>query len=1095
MPFLFPAVSAAVCDIAIIYLSRSDSVFRDPDDEVSSRLVYQSSYVFPTAAIRIFLLMIPLPYHSYNGTALKWPHLYLLLYGGTLLVLLLHMLSLSMIDPESLGLLVPSQVAPTPQEITVRNLWFVLILSLVADFCHLTLFLHVRSTAPADVELSEGRPKVLLYYVKEREETELDSLISRQDQTFDQRESTDPSNRIGQISNKFVLEVQSRINHAKTEWTKQLDDYRVRSGGGQDLLQRPLTPFRVLLQLFAYEDVLSNGKLDAVYHQDEGAALMFFVPQLLSFLLHGAYDCSPRLEEWILETCKRNIYFAHRCYWFLRAWSLEASNTKMFKSNSLTSFEASSEESDSFSLDAPGSKFLPEERAVIEQLLNRVIQCGEEPAQLLNFGSGLESESSLSTDGTTSSPSALMFATESGAIPIDPITGIPSVKHWDCVAARRKYGFLPLDQALASPNQTRNSDEGPYFDATPAFLDALLNVADNLFRVQREHRNDEFRRQLKLLEVQALPSNAIYLPLQDVNHRVWRIVADESIAISTKERVPCIICMEVVEYADTEKAQRWDVRRLLEQMSPPEAHLLPDLGVLSERELINRFRYGHRDPHRRDTAFEKLRYGVRHGMQNLHLDQMKTSMQAQIEKLRDTTNIQDFWSLNLPETLEGEEDEEDNDHAPLHTLEPAVSTDIERGVPNETTGTPSKPGGLFTVPNPKSPATPASEMGQWTSPCKVENVDQTLADTTKDVLITPPNLNPTSYQRTDGQFTHGSLQQSGKNALNGKNSGGASNGNKLPSETQGLDRKGAHGPVPPRVPTKPPPVVFKENWKEKEDRLRASSAFGSHPGWKLLPILVKANDDLRQEQLASQLIYRISVILARERVPVWLCPYSILALTETGGLIEAIPDTISIASLKKNDPNYTSLKGFFNSYFTDPDDLANAKANFCESLAAYSIVCFLLQIKDRHNGNILIDNKGHLIHIDFGFFFLSSPGKNTGFESAPFKLTREFVDVMGGPDSRLFRIFRMLCYRSFLALRRHCMEIILLVEMLKTGNEHLACFRGRPDDAIKELRQRFRLDLNDRACLEYVNALIDESLENWRTNWYDRYQRYCVGVL
>ena len=299
----------------------------------------------------------------------------------------------------------------------------------------------------------------------------------------------------------------------------------------------------------------------------------------------------------------------------------------------------------------------------------------------------------------------------------------------------------------------------------------------------------------------------------------------------------------------------------------------------------------------------------------------------------------------------------------------------------------------------------------------------------------------------------------------------------------------------PRPPLKPPPVVFKENWRQKEERLRSRSAFGAHPGWRLLPLLVKADDDLRQEQLASQLIYRMALILARENVPVWLCPYEILATTDRGGIIEAIPDTISIASLKKNNPNFTSLKDFFVSYFDEVDDLAGAKANFCESLAAYSIVCFLLQIKDRHNGNILLDNRGHLIHIDFGFFFLSSPGKNTGFESAPFKLTRDFVELLDGPDSRLFRTFRVLCYRTFIALRRHCMEIILLVEMLKKGNEDLACFRERPDDAIQELRRRFRLDLNDRACMEYVNALIDESLENWRTNWYDRYQRYCVGIL
>lgn len=75
------------------------------------------------------------------------------------------------------------------------------------------------------------------------------------------------------------------------------------------------------------------------------------------------------------------------------------------------------------------------------------------------------------------------------------------------------------------------------------------------------------------------------------------------------------------------------------------------------------------------------------------------------------------------------------------------------------------------------------------------------------------------------------------------------------------------------------------------------------------------------------------------------------------------------------------------------------------------------------------------------------------------------------------------------------MEIIMVVEMLKDGNENLQCFRGQPALAIQQLRERFRLDLNDRACKEYVNCLIDDSIENWRTDWYDRYQRYFVGVL
>ena len=106
-------------------------------------------------------------------------------------------------------------------------------------------------------------------------------------------------------------------------------------------------------------------------------------------------------------------------------------------------------------------------------------------------------------------------------------------------------------------------------------------------------------------------------------------------------------------------------------------------------------------------------------------------------------------------------------------------------------------------------------------------------------------------------------------------------------------------------------VIFREKWAEKEKRIRSQSPYGSCEGWRLIPVIVKSNDDLRQEQFAYQLILQFQRIFKKAHGNLlWLRPYSILATSSTAGLIEAVPDTISLDALKKKSPNYVSLNAF-----------------------------------------------------------------------------------------------------------------------------------------------------------------------------------------
>ena len=282
---------------------------------------------------------------------------------------------------------------------------------------------------------------------------------------------------------------------------------------------------------------------------------------------------------------------------------------------------------------------------------------------------------------------------------------------------------------------------------------------------------------------------------------------------------------------------------------------------------------------------------------------------------------------------------------------------------------------------------------------------------------------------------------------------------------------------------------FTESWQHKSARVQQTSPFGQYSSWALRGFLIKANDDLRQERLAMQVISKCHQIFAANDLRIYLRPYTIMPIDSNSGLIEYIPNSISLHSLKSTYSNFTLAEAFLALW---PYNFSQAQENFARSMAGYSLISYILSLKDRHNGNILVDNEGHLIHIDFGFFLNSSPG-NMGFESAPFKLTDEMIDLMGGLEGEMFKLFKGLLCEGFLKIREKLDEICGFVEIMANGSG-FQCF-GDGDKVVFELRERFFPGLEGGDLLVKVGEIIEGSARNWRTNVYDLYQNKVNGIF
>ena len=233
--------------------------------------------------------------------------------------------------------------------------------------------------------------------------------------------------------------------------------------------------------------------------------------------------------------------------------------------------------------------------------------------------------------------------------------------------------------------------------------------------------------------------------------------------------------------------------------------------------------------------------------------------------------------------------------------------------------------------------------------------------------------------------------------------------------------------------------------------------------------IVKGNDDLRNDAVLQQLFSLLDSVSS-------LRSYKVVPITACAGIAEWVSGTVTVGNylvgypseatgahcryhpgeLAPNDaktrmvqvrqqskgdnstilatykdeicPNFSpTMRYFFYENFHTPVAWYAAQTAYASSVAATSIVGFIVGLGDRHPNNILLDvTTGEVVHIDYGICFdagrfLKIP------EIVPFRLTRDMVDGLGSLGTQ--GPFAKMCEDVLVSLKTNSALVTAVVEV------------------------------------------------------------------
>lgn len=249
-------------------------------------------------------------------------------------------------------------------------------------------------------------------------------------------------------------------------------------------------------------------------------------------------------------------------------------------------------------------------------------------------------------------------------------------------------------------------------------------------------------------------------------------------------------------------------------------------------------------------------------------------------------------------------------------------------------------------------------------------------------------------------------------------------------------------------------------------------------------IILKRDMYLRKENIVSSLIMSLQNKLylqaQKNRLDKFeLIPtYKILMISSNLGIIEFVENSVTLRYI--NMKNYT-LQNYIYEY-NKTQVIDNIKERFVKSLSISSCLSYILGLGDRHLDNIMVNKRGQIFHIDYGYI-MENPITNI-FGAPVIRITNDMIDFLGGVNSRYYKDFKNYVISVFDILRLYCNIILNYYYIL--GYEKLINW----EDFKRKITNRFLKGLSSEDVEISLMEEIEKSSNSYSALFIDTCHHY-----